>query len=214
MSLRDVLDRLVTSEPFEGLCSTDPGRSWSTSRPARGFLAGLAVALDGPVLVVTPRREAEDLEAEVGAYLGDDVALLPPGTRCRTRGWIRRPRSPRVAPTPSRVCAPRSVRRRRAVPGRDAADAADARDRRRAGARDRRGAPARRARGALSDLGYARVDVVEHRGEFAVRGGVVDVFPGIARRPARLEYWGDESSDSGVLALDAAVDRAAPVGPP
>ena len=44
----------------------------------------------------------------------------------------------------------------------------------------------------LSELGYVRVDVVEHRGEFAVRGGVVDVFPGIARRPARLEYWGDE----------------------
>jgi transcription-repair coupling factor (superfamily II helicase) len=44
----------------------------------------------------------------------------------------------------------------------------------------------------LSELGYLRVDVVEHRGEFAVRGGVVDIFPGIARRPARLEYWGDE----------------------
>ena len=44
----------------------------------------------------------------------------------------------------------------------------------------------------LSELGYTRVDVVEHRGEFAVRGGVVDLFPGIARRPARLEYWGDE----------------------
>jgi transcription-repair coupling factor (superfamily II helicase) len=34
--------------------------------------------------------------------------------------------------------------------------------------------------------------VVEHRGEFAVRGGVVDVFPGTARRPVRLDYWGDE----------------------
>ena len=29
-----------------------------------------------------------------------------------------------------------------------------------------------------SAWGYARVDVVEHRGEFAVRGGVVDVFSG------------------------------------
>ena len=44
----------------------------------------------------------------------------------------------------------------------------------------------------LVDLGYARSDVVEHRGEFAVRGGVVDVFPGTARRPVRLDYWGDE----------------------
>jgi transcription-repair coupling factor (superfamily II helicase) len=44
----------------------------------------------------------------------------------------------------------------------------------------------------LVSLGYARSDVVEHRGEFAVRGGVLDVFPGTARRPVRLEYWGDE----------------------
>ncbi len=44
----------------------------------------------------------------------------------------------------------------------------------------------------LVDLGYLRADVVEHRGEFAVRGGVLDVFPGNARRPVRLEYWGDE----------------------
>ncbi|HSJ50550.1 MAG TPA: transcription-repair coupling factor, partial [Actinomycetota bacterium] len=44
----------------------------------------------------------------------------------------------------------------------------------------------------LVALGYRRSDVVEHRGEFAVRGGVVDIFPGTARRPARLEYWGDE----------------------
>ncbi len=44
----------------------------------------------------------------------------------------------------------------------------------------------------LVDLGYSRADIVEHRGEFAVRGGVVDVFPGTARRPVRLEFWGDE----------------------
>ena len=44
----------------------------------------------------------------------------------------------------------------------------------------------------LVELGYARADVVEHRGEFALRGGVLDVFPGTARRPVRLDYWGDE----------------------
>src|SRR5207248_5043746 len=41
-------------------------------------------------------------------------------------------------------------------------------------------------------LGYERSDVVEHRGEFAVRGGIVDVFPGTARRPVRAEFFGDE----------------------
>lgn len=50
--------------------------------------------------------------------------------------------------------------------------------------------------GGLADrlvaMGYARADVVEHRGEFAIRGGIVDLFPSTARRPARLEYFGDE----------------------
>src|SRR5439155_17535696 len=44
----------------------------------------------------------------------------------------------------------------------------------------------------LSWLGYVRTDVVEHRGEFAIRGGIVDVFPGTARRPLRAELFGDE----------------------
>src|SRR5439155_608538 len=44
----------------------------------------------------------------------------------------------------------------------------------------------------LVDLGYTRTDVVEHRGEFAVRGGIVDVFPSTARRPVRAEFYGDD----------------------
>jgi transcription-repair coupling factor (superfamily II helicase) len=44
----------------------------------------------------------------------------------------------------------------------------------------------------LVGLGYVRVDVVEHRGEFAVRGFIVDLFPGTARRPVRAEFDGDE----------------------
>src|SRR5439155_25710817 len=44
----------------------------------------------------------------------------------------------------------------------------------------------------LSELGYVRADVVEHRGEFAVRGGIVDFFPATARRPVRVDFWGDE----------------------
>jgi transcription-repair coupling factor (superfamily II helicase) len=44
----------------------------------------------------------------------------------------------------------------------------------------------------LTDLGYERADIVEHRGEFAVRGGLVDVFPATARRPVRVDYWGDQ----------------------
>jgi transcription-repair coupling factor (superfamily II helicase) len=44
----------------------------------------------------------------------------------------------------------------------------------------------------LSDLAYARVDLVTKRGEFAVRGGILDVFPPVADHPLRVELWGDE----------------------
>ncbi len=40
--------------------------------------------------------------------------------------------------------------------------------------------------------GYRREHQVEHRGEFAVRGGIVDVFPSTADEPARIDLWGDE----------------------
>jgi len=43
----------------------------------------------------------------------------------------------------------------------------------------------------LFRLGYARVDVVSAAGEFAVRGGILDVFPATAERPVRLEFFGD-----------------------
>jgi transcription-repair coupling factor (superfamily II helicase) len=45
---------------------------------------------------------------------------------------------------------------------------------------------------ALSDAAYTRVELVEKRGEFAVRGGLLDVFPPTEPHPVRVEFWGDE----------------------
>jgi transcription-repair coupling factor (superfamily II helicase) len=44
----------------------------------------------------------------------------------------------------------------------------------------------------LGGMAYARVDLVEKRGEFAVRGGILDVFPPTEEHPLRVEFWGDE----------------------
>jgi transcription-repair coupling factor (superfamily II helicase) len=44
----------------------------------------------------------------------------------------------------------------------------------------------------LVDLAYARVDMVTRRGEFAVRGGILDVFPPTAEHPLRVDFFGDE----------------------
>jgi transcription-repair coupling factor (superfamily II helicase) len=44
----------------------------------------------------------------------------------------------------------------------------------------------------LVAMGYRREHQVEHRGELAVRGGIVDVFPSTADVPVRIDLWGDE----------------------
>ena len=44
----------------------------------------------------------------------------------------------------------------------------------------------------LVELAYHRVDMVSRRGEFAVRGGILDVFPPTAPHPLRVEFFGDE----------------------
>jgi transcription-repair coupling factor (superfamily II helicase) len=43
----------------------------------------------------------------------------------------------------------------------------------------------------LVDMGYDRVDLVERRGQLAVRGGILDVFPPTEEHPLRVEFWGD-----------------------
>src|SRR3954465_6312305 len=43
----------------------------------------------------------------------------------------------------------------------------------------------------LAGVAATRVDMVERRGEFAVRGGILDVFPPTEEHPLRVEFWGD-----------------------
>jgi transcription-repair coupling factor (superfamily II helicase) len=51
--------------------------------------------------------------------------------------------------------------------------------------------PAELAR-LLVMLGYRREELVEHRGEVALRGSIVDVFPSTGEVPVRIDCWGDE----------------------
>ena len=44
---------------------------------------------------------------------------------------------------------------------------------------------------ALVNAAYTRVDLVERRGEFAVRGGIIDVFPPTEEHPVRVDFFGD-----------------------
>jgi transcription-repair coupling factor (superfamily II helicase) len=175
-----------------------------TAPPSLRPFVAAAVAAAGqggagrPVLAVTATtREAEDLAAALGDLLpGEQVAVYPawetlPHERLSPRSdtvgrrlaVLRRLTRPEGRPL-SVISAPvRSVLQPQLKgigdlepvgvrPG-DAVDLVDL---------ERR----------LADLAYERVDLVTKRGEFAVRGGILDVFPPVAEHPLRLELWGDE----------------------
>ena len=44
----------------------------------------------------------------------------------------------------------------------------------------------------LTELGYSREAETDEAGQYAVRGGIIDIFPLTARLPVRIELWGDE----------------------
>ena len=194
MTLSEALDALAGSAPFERLLLERARPIVAKAEAGEAFLlAGLAATLDAPVLVVAAGpREADELAPEVGAYLGPErVALLPAWDALPYEGMDPAPEvAARRADAVGRlrradgafvVVAPYLAAMQGVPPTLGEAPALQLA----AGVELAPDALAER----LAERGYARVDVVEHRGEFAVRGGVVDVFPGIARRPARLEYW-------------------------
>ncbi|ANI41681.1 transcription-repair coupling factor [Mycolicibacterium vaccae] len=189
---------------------------------ARVFVAS-ALAQTGPLLVVTATgREADDLTAELRGVFGDAAALFPSwetlpherlspgvdtvGARMMLLRRLAHPDDARLGP-PLRVVvtAARSLVQPMAQhPGRDeetapvtltvgaepdvAAGAAPAADFDSVVAR-------------LVDLAYSRVDMVGKRGEFAVRGGILDVFPPTAEHPVRIEFWGDEVSEMRMFSI-------------
>ena len=137
--------------------------------------------------------DARDVAEAAGWFIGaDNVALLP------GRG-VRWGSGPRAAAASRRRARPRTRRARVRWPRRRLGDRA------RRGCAARRGAaragPARRRQPSpgstasseqLALAGYERVERVEERGQFAVRGGLVDVFPTTGREPLRIELYGDE----------------------
>ncbi|HSL10472.1 MAG TPA: transcription-repair coupling factor [Actinomycetota bacterium] len=196
-ALSAVIDALAASEPFERLLLERERPIRARAEAGEGAaVAALARSLDAPVLAVSPGpREADALAEEVGAYLGDTrTALLPawealpyegisPSPEVAARradaiGALRRATGAFVVVAPVLAAMQAVIPTLGTTPPLDLVAGRDL--------------PPDDLAERLEELGYRRVDVVEHRGEFAVRGGVVDVFPGTARRPVRVDYWGDE----------------------
>ncbi len=162
----------------------------------RAYVAALLAERAAPLLVVVPtEKDADGVADDLGAYLGNDaVAVFPP--------WETLPHE-RLSPQPATVGQRLRVLDRlrdgtalRAVvaPVRALLQPMDPRLTERE--------PIRLDAGysggldglveSLAALGYTRTTMVEHRGEFAVRGGIVDVFPSAADHPVRVEFWGDD----------------------
>src|SRR6478752_7493257 len=173
---------------------------------ARVFAAS-ALAQAGPLLVVTATgREADDLTTELRGVFGEAVAMFPSwetlpherlspgvdtvGARLMLLHRLAHPDDERLGP-PLRivVTTTRSLLQPMAQRPGDVEDTA----------------PVTLTIGAeaefdtvierLVELAYDRVDMVGKRGEFAVRGGILDVFPPTAEHPVRVEFWGDEVSE-------------------
>jgi transcription-repair coupling factor (superfamily II helicase) len=151
-----------------------------------------------PVILAVPTStEAERLVRDLAAYLGDDAVELFPawetlpfervspgvetmGRRLRTLWRLRQPDNrPQVV-----VASVRALVQRLGPHVEDLAPLVIRQGDQKIDRDD--------LVHELVAVGYRREEMVEHRGEVAVRGSIVDVFPSTADRPVRIDLWGDE----------------------
>lgn len=162
-------------------------------------LADASLGADRPVLAVTATgREAEELVAAL-------QCLLPPESVAEYPAWETLPHE-RLSPRSDTVGRRLAVLRRLVHPEDDTtplrvvvAPVRSVLQPQVAGLGDLR--PVRLSVGddatlddvveRLAAAAYSRVDLVERRGEFAVRGGIIDVFPPTEEHPLRVDFWGD-----------------------
>jgi transcription-repair coupling factor (superfamily II helicase) len=157
------------------------------------FLAALQLAREGPLVCLLPDdRDARDVAEAAGWLLGDERVGLFASRGIRWESGLRPPphlvgeraRALEVLDREGLVCAsaigfadglpPRELRPEslvvRAGGGPGAAELVE----------------------RLALAGYERTERAEERGQFAVRGGLIDVFPSTGREPLRIELFGDD----------------------
>ncbi len=193
------LTRLLSADPAITKVVGRVTSVLAVAEPARAItLAALAEASDRrPLVVAVPTTaEAERLITDLELFLEPGEVLSYPawetlpferispsietmGRRLETLWHIQEPgRCPRI------VVAPLRALMQRLSPGSDRHDPIVV------GAEDTIDQP--ELVRTLVDYGYRREAQVEHRGEFAVRGSIIDVFPSTADGPYRIDLWGDE----------------------
>ncbi len=179
-------DRLLAGQPAGALLIGRP--AWPL------VLAAIARRAGYPLLLVPARdEEARDLATDLAVLLGDDhVSLWPSrgapagggvgisphltGQRARAAGLLGHAGHVVVASAPALAERIPSVRDRAGIVVVQAGERLD------------QDALVNR----LARMGYERTVQVEERGEMAVRGSLVDVYPSTAAGPVRIDWFGDE----------------------
>ncbi|OYN92337.1 transcription-repair coupling factor [Parenemella sanctibonifatiensis] len=189
-------DRSIPGPDTGDVTGPDELRPWLVGLAAQPRADGTPAPTQ--LVVTSTYREAEQLAAELAAFLpADDVAYYPawetlPHERLSPRSdtvgkrltVLRRLAGHDTLPAPRVVVAPvRSVLQPQ-VKG--LAELTPVR------IEIGQEYPLDELTADLSAAAYHRVDLVERRGEFAVRGGIVDIFCPTDDHPVRIDFFGDE----------------------
>ena len=175
----------------------------------RPFVAAALAAKTALLVVTATGREADDLSIELGEILGDQVAQFPSwetlpherlspgadtiGKRLEVLRRLARPNDAEYGePLRVVVSTVRSLMQPMA-PGLGEIEPVTLRI---GTEHDFDGLITR-----LVEFGYRREDMVGKRGEFAVRGGILDIFSPTAAHPVRVEFWGDEVTELRAFAV-------------
>ncbi|MQA80475.1 MAG: transcription-repair coupling factor [Streptosporangiales bacterium] len=227
MTLQGLLDVVATDHAVAGAVTSAragdrPTHDLTAPSALRPFVVA-AVAQRAPrtVLAVTATgREAEDLAVALRS-------LLDPASVVEFAAWETLPHE-RLSPRSDTVGQRLATLRRLRHPGRDGGAVsvvvAPVRsllqplvpglgDLEPVVARTGDEVPLEEMVDRLAAAAYTRTDLVEKRGEFAVRGGLLDVFPPTEEHPLRVEFWGDSVEEVRYFRVaDQRTLEAAPAG--
>jgi transcription-repair coupling factor (superfamily II helicase) len=191
--LHAFVDELVGYERLAKLSEALPTRARVSEAALPAVLAALHEKLDRPLICLLPEdADARDAAEAAGWFLGDDRVGYMPSRGVRWESGLEPPphlvgeraRALDVLARGGLVCVSAHAIAEPLPPAKA------------------RPQPLNIAAGAeigveglsetLAVAGYERAERVDDRGQFAVRGGIVDVFPTTGREPLRIEFFGDE----------------------
>ena len=191
--LSGLVDALAESERFRAFADDFPANARVSEPVLALLLATLHRTLGRPlVCLLAEDEEARDLAEAVGWYADPaDVALLPSrgvhaGSGLEPPAHLvgERARALQVVERGGLVCVSARALAEGIPPRKARPDAVNL-------ARSN-GAGLDALVESLALAGYERVERVDERGQIAVRGGLVDIFPSTGREPLRVEFFGDD----------------------